>query len=140
MKRLIIFATLTAACIMFLSSSLVYSQDTFKIPFKFEAAGKKLPPGNYLVTQSDEGKLTLKKDTGGEEVEILVVNKLEASDPPKTEPELVFDMVANFEPSYTEYITDYLLAEVWLSAKEGFLVLADERAEYTKNVKGVKQE
>jgi len=49
-------------------------------------------------------------------------------------------MVANFEPSYTEYITDYLLAEVWLSAKEGFLVLADERAEYTKNVKGVKQE
>jgi len=30
------------------------------------------------------------------------------------------------------------LAEVWLTEKEGFLVLADERAEYTQKVKGEK--
>jgi len=140
MRLIILFTTLAAAFIMFLGGSLAFSQATFKIPFKFEAAGKKLPPGNYLVTLSEEGKITLQKEAGGVEITIAIVSKLEPIDPPKAEPELVFDMVANFEPSYTEYITDYLLAEVWLSAKEGFLVLADERAEYTKNVKGVKQE
>jgi hypothetical protein len=46
-------------------------------------------------------------------------------------------MVANFEPSYTEYVTDYLLAEVWLAAKDGYLVLAGERSEYLKSIKGV---
>jgi hypothetical protein len=47
-------------------------------------------------------------------------------------------MVANFEPSYTEYVTEYLLAEVWLTGKGGFLVLAGERSEYKKSVEGIK--
>jgi hypothetical protein len=48
-------------------------------------------------------------------------------------------MVANFEPSYTEYVTEYLLAEVWLTGEDGFLVLSGERSEYTKSVTGEKK-
>jgi hypothetical protein len=31
-------------------------------------------------------------------------------------------MVGNFEPSYTEYVTDYVLTEVWLDGESGFLI------------------
>ena len=34
----------------------------------------------------------------------------------------MFDEVGNFEPSYTEYFTVYVLAEVWLSGQDGYLI------------------
>jgi len=138
MKRLVLLTVIGFSFIAFFGSTLVYSQATFKIPFKFEAEGKKLPPGDYLVEQNEEGKVTLRRVTDSQEATIPILKKLSQPDPPNEAPQLIFDMVANFEPSYTEYITDYLLAEVWLTEKEGFLVLTDERAEYTKNVKGEK--
>jgi hypothetical protein len=138
MKRLIIVAALVLVFKLFIGSGVVYSQATFKIPFKFEVEDKSFPPGNYLIEQKEEGKITLRKEAGGEEIVIPVIKKLEQPDPPITEPQLVFDMVANFEPSYTEYVTEYLLAEVWLAGKDGFLVLAGERSEYNKSIKGVK--
>ncbi len=136
MKRLILLTVLGLSFIVFLGSSLAYSQATFKIPFKFEAEGKKLPSGDYLVEKNEEGTITLRRVIDGQEAMIPISKELEQPDPPIEAPQLIFDMVANFEPSYTEYITDYLLAEVWLSEKEGFLVLKNERAEYTKNIKG----
>jgi hypothetical protein len=138
MKRLIILAVLGLVSMLFLRSSVVYSQATFKIPFKFEVEDKSFPAGNYLIAPKEEGKIALRGETGGEEVLIPVIKKLEKVEPPITEPQLIFDMVANFEPSYTEYVTEYLLAEVWLTEKDGFLVLAGERSEYNKSVKGVK--
>lgn len=139
MKRYLRIFAAAAACFIFLGSSLAYSQAKFKIQFKFEVRGKKYPPGDYLITQADEGKITLQKEIDGEAVAIGIIEKLAPTDPPKNEPELVFDMVANFEPSYTEYITDYILAEVWLPEMGGVLILSGERAEYTKNVKGAVQ-
>ena len=140
MKRQIIWPVLTLLLVLLLGNGMAYSQVTFKIPFKFEAAGKSFPPGDYTVTQKEEGNITFRKEATGEEFLIPVAEKLVQSKQPIEEPQLIFDMVANFEPSYTEYITEYLLAEVWLTQEDGFLVLSDERAEYQKIVKGVKAE
>ena len=140
MKRLIILAVLVSALTLFLGSNLVYSQANFKIPFKFEAEGKSYPPGNYWTAQKEEGKITLRNETGSVEIVIPYSKKLAPADPPLDAPLLIFDMVANFEPSYTEYVTDYILAEVWLTAKDGFLVLTAERSEYNKQIKGEKAE
>ena len=139
MKRIILLATFLLVFTFFFGSSFAYSQATFKIPFKFEAEGKSYPPGNYWIAQKEDGKITLKRESGGEEILIPFIKKLAPPDPPIEAPQLIFDMVANFEPSYTEYVTDYLLAEVWLSEKDGFLVLASERSEYTKSIKGLKE-
>jgi hypothetical protein len=140
MKRLIPLAVLGLVFTLFIGNNLVYSQATFKIPFKFEVMGKSFPPGNYWIAQDEDGKITLRKETEDKEILIPFIKKLEQSDPPAAEPQLIFDMVANFEPSYTEYVTDYLLAEVWLTGKGGYLVLSAERSEYTKKVAGVNTE
>jgi hypothetical protein len=140
MKRQITSAALVLVLTLFLGANLAYSQATFKIPFKFEVEGKSFPPGNYWVAQQEEGKITLRRETGGGEVLIPFIKKLEQPDPPVEDSQLIFDMVANFEPSYTEYVTEYLLAEIWLTAKGGFLVLTGERSEYTKSVTGVEAE
>jgi hypothetical protein len=113
MKRLIILAVLVFIFELFLGSGIAYSQATFKIPFKFKIEGKSYPPGNYWVAQKEEGKITLRKETGNEEVLIPVIEKLAQPDTPIEGPQIIFDMVGNFEPSYTEYITEYVMAEVW---------------------------
>jgi hypothetical protein len=136
MKRLIILVVLALVFQLFLESSVVFSKVTFKIPFKFEIEDQSFPSGNYLVEQKEKGKIFLQREAGGEEISIPIIKKLEQPDPPVPGPQLVFDMVANFEPSYTEYVTEYLIAEVWLNDKIGFLVLAGERSEYTQSVKG----
>ncbi|MEE9566339.1 MAG: hypothetical protein V3W17_02465 [Desulfobacteria bacterium] len=138
MKRLFILAALALAFTIFFGNSVAFSQATFKIPFKFEAEGKSFPPGDYSIAQKEDGKITLRRETGGEEVLIPFIKRLAKTEPPIEEPQLIFDMVGNFEPSYTEYVTDYLLAEVWLTGKDGFLVITTERSEYHKSVKGVK--
>ncbi len=137
MKRLIIPAALVIAICLSLGNGLAYSQTTCKIPFKFEAGGKKFPPGDYSVALKEDGKILLRRETTGDEFSISILEEIALPDPPIEGPQLMFDMVANFEPSYTEYVTEYLLAEVWLTSKNGYLVLAGERAEYNKVVKGV---
>ena len=138
MKRMAILASLALAFTIFYGNGAASSQATFKIPFKFEVEGKSFPPGDYSIAQKEEGKITLRREAGGEEVLIPFIKKLAPPEPPIEEPQLIFDMVGNFEPSYTEYVTDYLLAEVWLTGKDGYLVIKTERSEYNKSVKGVK--
>ena len=137
MKRLIYSAALALVLFLLLGIGLAFSETIFKIPFKFEADGKKYPPGEYRVAQKEEGKITLRRESTGEEVSVANIEELPRPEPQVETPQLIFDMVANFEPSYTEYVTDYLLAEVWMTEKEGFLVLGTERSEYRKSVKGV---
>jgi hypothetical protein len=140
MKRLLILAALALVFKFCLGASAVFAQVTFEIPFKFEVGDKSYPAGKYLVTQKEEGKITLWGEAKGEDIVIPFLKVLDQPETPISDPQLIFDMVANFEPSYTEYVTEYVLAEVWLSGKEGFLVLEGDRSEYTKSVKGVKAE
>jgi hypothetical protein len=140
MKRLIILVVWGLAFVFILASGIAYAQATFKIPFKFKTEGKSYPPGNYWIAQQEEGKITLRREGGDEEASIPIIERFDEPDRPIEEPQLIFDMVGNFEPSYTEYVTEYVLAEVWLTEKEGFLVSSVERAEYNKTVEGVKAE
>jgi hypothetical protein len=126
MKRQIIWAVLVTAFSLFLGSTVAHAQSSFKIPFKFEAGDKSYPPGDYRISQEKDGLITLRREPGGEEIQLPFIKKMTQPDHPVEEPQLVFDMVGNFEPSYTEYITEYLLSEVWLSPKQGFLVLITE--------------
>jgi len=137
MKRMMISVGIFVVFQIFLMSVFAYSQAEFKIPFKFEAEGKTYPPGNYEAVREEDGKITLRREAGGIEISITIIKQLTEPNPAIETPQLIFDMVANFKPSYTEYVTDYLLTEVWLSEKDGYLVLDSERSEYTKGIKGV---
>jgi len=138
MKRLVLLSIAAVAFGLMAGSTVAYAQDIFKIPFKFEAGGKKLPAGEYWVAPKGEGQLALRKEPGGEEVLIPFTQRLPQPETAIAEPQLVFDMVGNFEPSYTEYVTDYLLAEVWLSGEAGFLIHTTKGAHQNQIVKGQK--
>jgi len=136
MKRLIVLAIGTLAFVLIAGSAVTFAQGTFKVPFKFDAGGKKLPAGEYWVAQSGEGQLALRQEATGKEFLIPFVKRLAQPTPPVGEPQLDFDMVGNFEPSYTEYVTEYVLAEIWLVGEEGFLVHITKGAHQQKIVKG----
>jgi len=136
MKRLVVLSIMTLAFALIVSGTMAYAQGTFKIAFKFEAGGKKFPPGEYRITLTGEGQLTLRQESTGKEVPIPYIQKLAQPTPAIEEPQLVFDMVGNFEPSYTEYVTDYLLAEVWLPGEDGFLIHTTKGAYQNQTIKG----
>jgi len=115
-----------------------FAQGTFKIPYTFQAGGRSLPAGVYSVAQKDDNQLTLRQETTGKEFQIPFTKRLAQPSPPLTEPQLVFDVVGNFAPSYTEYVTDYVLAEVWLQGADGFLVHTLKGAHKTQIIKGQK--
>ena len=136
MKRQVVLAIVALAFALIAGSAVTYAQGTFKIPFKFEAGGKKLPAGEYRVAKKGEGQLSLQIEPNGEEVLIPVKQRLEQPKPAIEEPQLVFDVVGNSEPSYTEYVTDYVLAEVWLAGEGGFLVFTTKGAHQHQTIKG----
>jgi len=112
------------------------AQGIFKISFKFQAGGKKLPPGEYAVDQKEDGPIILRQESTGKEIQIPFIMKLAQPTPPIEEPQVVFNMVGNFEPSYTEYVTDYVLAEVWLLGQDGLQVHTLKGAHKNQTVKG----
>ena len=136
MKRLVVLSIMTLAFALIVSGAMAYAQGTFKIAFRFEAGGKKFQPGEYRIGQTGEGQLTLRQESTGKEVLIPFIQRLAQPKPAIEEPQLVFDMVGNFEPSYTEYVTDYLLAEVWLPGEDGFLVHTLKGAHQHQIIKG----
>ena len=138
MKRLVIMTIVAFTFVLIAGSVATYAQGTFTIPFKFQAGGKKFPAGEYRVAQKGDVQIILRKEPGGEEISIPFTQRLEQPKPPLEEPQLVFDVVGNFEPSYTEYMTDYLLAEVWLPGEDGFLVHTTKGAHQNQIIKGQK--
>ena len=136
MKRTTILAAM--ALVFGLAAGVIgaQAQGTFKVPYKFEADGKKFPAGQYAVVPKEEGKLALREEATGKEVLIAFLNRLPQPTPPRTGPELVFDAVGNFEPSYTEYFTVYILAEVWLPGADGYLIHTTKGAHQVQVVKG----
>ncbi len=136
MKRSAVRPVMTLVFLLVAGVTLGYSQATFKLPFKFQAGGKKLPAGDYTVMKAVEGQLTLRQDATGKEFPVPFTERLAQPNPPVAEPRLVFDEVGDFEPSYTEYFTVYILSEVWFAGENGFRVHTTKGAHQTKVVKG----
>jgi hypothetical protein len=124
--------------VMMIGALPAAAQTTFQIPFNFESGGKKFTAGSYLVTKTGDGQVTFKQVTTGKETALPFTGKLDPPSPPASEARLVFDEVGNFEPSYTEYFTVYVLAEVWLSGQEGYRIHTTKGAHKTKVVAGLK--
>ncbi len=140
MKRIALRLAVMLAFLLVAGGASAFAQGTFKIPYKFEAGGKKLPAGTYWIGTTDDGGLVIRQELKGVEVTIPVLQRLAQPTPPVAEPQLVLDAVGNFEPSYTEYVTDYLLSEVWFPGQEGFLIRALKGAHQHQTIKGQKPE
>ena len=111
------------------------SQASFQIPFPFQAGGKKFVPGAYALVKASDGGLVLRQASSGKETPVPALERIPKSVPPPSEPRLVFDEVGDFAPSYTEYITVYVLSEVWLPGEDGYRVHVTKGAHGTKVVK-----
>jgi hypothetical protein len=135
MKRLLAFSTVIAVLALVAAAAPAQAQTTFKIPFKWESGGKKFPAGDFVVARSAGGQLTFKQVSTAKETAVPFTEALKPSPDAPVEPRLVFDEVGNFEPSYTEYFTVYVLAEVWLTPQDGCLVHTTKGAHKTKVVK-----
>jgi hypothetical protein len=138
MKRISIWMAAAMALALLAGATQAFAQGMFKIPFPFQAGGLKLSAGNYSVLPKDDSQFTLRQESTGKEFQVPFTKRLAQMSPPLTEPQLVFDVVGNFAPSYTEYITDYVLAEAWLPGADGFLVHTMKGAHKTQIVKGQK--
>jgi hypothetical protein len=138
MNRQARLAMMALVLLLAAGSTAAYAQGIFKIPFKFEAAGKSFPSGEYWVAPKGDSEITLRQEATGKEVQIPFIEKLAQPTPPLEDPQLVFHLVGNFEPSYTEYFTVYLLAEVWLPGADGLLVHVTKGAHQTQAIRGEK--
>lgn len=134
MKRPGKLAVSILACVLVAGMSSAFAQTAFKVPFDFQAGGKKLPKGDYTASLKADGQVLLRQEATGREVLVPVLKKLDQPKPP-AEPRLVFDEVGDFAPSYTEYLTVYILAEVWLSGQAGLEVHVTKGAHNQKVVK-----
>lgn len=135
MKRHATAALAAMAVLLVAGSTPAAGQTAFKIPFPFQAGGKKLPAGDYTVLKTAEGPLTLRQKTTGKEFPVPVTERLAQPTPALAEAQLVFDEVGDFAPSYTEYLTVYLLSEVWFPREDGFRTHTTKGAHRTRVVK-----
>jgi len=136
MKHTVKAAIVILAVLVAAGAASTYAQATFKVPFKFQAGGKKLPAGDYTVMKAVEGQLTLRQEATGKEFPVPFTERIAQPKPAVAEPRLVFDEVGDFAPSYTEYMTVYVLSEVWLAGEDGFRVHTTKGAHQTKVVNG----
>jgi len=138
MKRAIVLVVAALVFTLVAGAGVCFAQGTFKIPFAFQAGGKKFPAGDYRIARKGNEQITLRQEPNGSEIAITVLKTLAQPDPPIAEPQIIFNMVGNFEPSYTEYMTDYLLAEVWLPGQDGSLLQVTKGAHSRQTIKGQK--
>jgi hypothetical protein len=138
MKHPIVLTVAAMAFTLVAGANVCFAQGTFKVPFPFQAGGKKFPAGDYRIAPKGNEQIILRQEPNGTEVAVTVLKTLPQPNPPFAEPQLVFDAVGNFEPSYTEYMTDYLLAEVWLPGQDGFLVHVTKGAHAHQTIKAQK--
>ena len=136
MKRQAMATGIALALLLVGGVAWAYAQAAFKIPFDFQAGGKKLPKGEYTVAMKGDGQVVLRQESTGKEIPVPVLKKLEQPKPPLAAPRLVFDEVGDFAPSYTEYMTVYILAEVWLPGQDGLEVHVTKGAHKNQVVQG----
>jgi hypothetical protein len=131
------FAALTALAFgLVVGVASASAQASFKVSFAIKAAGKNLAAGEYTVSKTPDGGLLLRQGATGKETPVAVIERIAAPTPPSAAPQLVFDEVGDFAPSYTEYITVYVLSEVWFPGEDGFRVHLTKGAHKTKTVAG----
>jgi hypothetical protein len=128
---------LTIALAVLLGAGLAAAaaQADFKVPFAIKVAGKNLAAGEYTVTAAPDGGLVLKQVSTGKDIALTVIERIKP-EAPVAGPRLVFDEVGDFAPSYTEYITVYVLSEVWFPGQDGYRVHITKGAHKTKTVTG----
>jgi hypothetical protein len=126
---------ITAGGILLAGVALAATQADFQVPFSLRAAGKDLAAGEYAVAKTAEGGIVLKQMSSGKEIALKVLERIKP-EAPAAEPRLVFDEVGDFAPSYTEYITVYVLSEVWFPGEDGYRVHVTKGAHKTKVVTG----
>jgi hypothetical protein len=136
MKRQATATVVALTLILVAGVASVFAQAAFKVPFPLQAGGKKLAAGDYAVIRAADGGLALRQGSTGKEIPLTVLERIPRSEPPVPGPRLVFDEVGDFAPSYTEYITVYLLSEVWLPGEDGYRVHVTKGAHKTKEIKG----
>ena len=124
------------ALALVLTAGPALAQAGFDIPFELKAAGKKLAAGAYAVAKTPEGGLVLRQASTGREVPLPVLERIPRPEAAEPGPRLVFDEVGDFAPSYTEYITVYVLAEVWLPGEDGYRIHLTKGAHKTRAVAG----
>ena len=135
MRRHAAAATAVLAILLVAAVTPAAAQTAFKIPFPFQAGGKKLAAGEYAVLKAAEGPLTLRQEATGREFPVPFTERLAQPKPALAVPQLVFDEVGDFAPSYTEYITVYVLSEVWFPREDGFRTHTTKGAHKTRVVK-----
>ena len=138
MKRLLVCMVVAMAMVLVAGAPKAFAQSTFKINFAFKAGGSNFPKGDYSVAPKDDTHITLRQESTGKEFDIPFTKRLAQPKLPLSEPRLVFDVVGDFAPSYTEYITVYVLSEVWQPGADGFLIHAMKGAHKTQIIKGQK--
>jgi len=138
MKRAIVLVVAALVLTLVAGANVCFAQGTFKIPFAFQAGGKKFPAGDYRIDRKGNEQIAIRQEPNGSEVTIAVLKTLPQPDSPIAEPQIIFNMVGNFEPSYTEYMTDYMLAEVWLPGQDGSLLHVTKGAHSRKTIIGAK--
>ncbi len=137
MKRFVGWGIMALSLLLVAGVAAAFAQADFKVPFPLQAGGKKLGAGDYVVVKTAEGGLILRQSSTGKETPIVVIERIARPVPPVAGPRLVFDEVGDFAPSYTEYMTVYVLSEVWLPGEDGFRVHTTKGAHQTKVVNGV---
>ena len=140
MKRM----ALAAMGILVLAAAAPAGQATspalFEVPFKFKVASQDFAAGEYRVHVNEEGRIVFHATATGREAAFPVAGALEAPAEPAEVPRLVFSIVGNFAPSYSEYVTEYVLTETWLGGDGGLLIRAFRGTYETKVVTGRKAE
>ena len=113
-----------------------FAQAAFKVPFPIKVAGKNLAAGEYAIVKAPDGGLVLKQVATGKETPLAAIERIAQPTPPVAAPKLVFDEVGDFAPSYTEYLTVYVLSEIWLPGEDGYRVHVTKGAHKTKEIAG----
>jgi hypothetical protein len=136
MKRQVTILIVAVAWLLGAGLAPAFAQMGFKVPFAIKAAGKNLAAGEYAVSKTAEGGLVLRQVATGKEIPVAIIERIAQPAPPVPGSRLVFDEVGDFAPSYTEYITVYVLSEVWFSGEDGYRVHVTKGAHKTKSVAG----
>jgi len=117
------------------TAAKIPSEASFQISFPFQAGGKKLASGAYALTKAAGGGFVIRQVSSGKETSVSVLERIPKPITPLSESRLVFDEVGDFAPSYTEYITVYVLSEIWFPGEDGYRVHVTKGAHKTKVVK-----
>lgn len=136
MKRM----ALAAMGLMLLAAAAPAGQATppglFEVPFKFKVASQDFAAGEYRVHVNEEGRIVFHAMATGRDTAFPTAGKLDPPAEPAEVPRLVFSIVGNFAPSYSEYVTEYVLTEAWLGGDSGLLIRAFRGTYETQVVTG----